>query len=583
MSKKNKEILGIAAAIVAALIVLAAVLAVKGRKTDRQSVISNDACDVNVGLIMGPPSMGLGYFMNEAENGNTYNNYSFTVEGIDYSTLAAKLNDGTYDIITCPSNVSSILYNNKDLKDSVEVISINNLGLLHILTTDDSINSMEDLKGRTVYSIGEGGPPEYTFEYLLDKYGLTGQVNFSFRSTPFEVLNLLQDEPGAIALLPQPFVEVAKLLVDNLRTPIDVTEAWNKLNVESGAQSVTTVTVVRKSFLQEHRQAVDEYLEYAKKSTDYTLANVEQAAKWTEKYETFLNPDIAVNAITQCSICTITGSKMKSILSGFLQIMYELNPDSVGGKMPDDEFYYIPSSDSNNADNTGKGTNVDSAAGNTAQNETLSATDSSSGNSENASNGNSENATQEAASGNDGGNYGNNYADNSQNSGSGNGFADNSLNNTAGNHPSDNGVGEVKIPAGNYTVTANIWFRKEDSGLPLNPHITSDVFPPKDPVSNNALLTVDNSGNCSVRVPVVIQSKVMTIQELSGFSNVSVENIERDGDGNITAITLGLGKLDSIGTVVTDSCTASLKMGDLAMSISGFSRDQTWPAMFEMN
>ena len=142
MSKKNKEILGIAAAIVAALIVLAAVLAVKGRKTDRQSVISNDACDVNVGLIMGPPSMGLGYFMNEAENGNTYNNYSFTVEGIDYSTLAAKLNDGTYDIITCPSNVSSILYNNKDLKDSVEVISINNLGLLHILTTDDSINSM---------------------------------------------------------------------------------------------------------------------------------------------------------------------------------------------------------------------------------------------------------------------------------------------------------------------------------------------------------------------------------------------------------------------------------------------------------
>ncbi len=256
MIKKNKEILGIIAAIFIAVIVLSIVLIVKNNKREESASASDEACDVNVGLIMGPPSMGLGYFMNEAESGNTYNNYSFTVEGIDYSTLAAKLNQGTYDIITCPSNVSSILYNNKDLNDSVEVISINNLGLLHILTTDTSINSMEDLKGRTVYSIGEGGPPEYTFEYLLDKYNLTGQVNFSFRSTPFEVLNLLQDEPNAIALLPQPFVEVAKLLVNDLRTPIDVTKAWDELNVSSGAQSVTTVTVVRKKFLEEHRQAV---------------------------------------------------------------------------------------------------------------------------------------------------------------------------------------------------------------------------------------------------------------------------------------------------------------------------------------
>lgn len=279
MIKKNKEILGIIAAIFIAVIVLSIVLIVKNNEKTENTSVSDDACDVQVGLIMGPPSMGLGYFMNEAEAGNTYNNYSFTVEGIDYSALAAKLNQGTYDIITCPSNVSAILYNNKDLNDSAEVISINNLGLLHILTTDTSINSMEDLKGRTVYSIGEGGPPEYTFEYLLDKYGLTGQVNFSFRSTPFEVLNLLQDEPGAIALLPQPFVEVAKLLVNDLRTPIDVTKAWDELNVSNGAQSVTTVTVVRKKFLEEHRQAVEEYLEYAKKSTDYTLENVSQAAE----------------------------------------------------------------------------------------------------------------------------------------------------------------------------------------------------------------------------------------------------------------------------------------------------------------
>lgn len=612
MIKKNKEILGIIAAIFIAVIVLSIVLIVKNNEKTENTSVSDDACDVQVGLIMGPPSMGLGYFMNEAEAGNTYNNYSFTVEGIDYSALAAKLNQGTYDIITCPSNVSAILYNNKDLNDSAEVISINNLGLLHILTTDTSINSMEDLKGRTVYSIGEGGPPEYTFEYLLDKYGLTGQVNFSFRSTPFEVLNLLQDEPGAIALLPQPFVEVAKLLVNDLRTPIDVTKAWDELNVSNGAQSVTTVTVVRKKFLEEHRQAVEEYLEYAKKSTDYTLENVSQAAEWTEKYETFLNPDIALDAIPQCSICTITGNEMKTILSGFLQIMYELNPDAVGGKMPDDEFYYIPEAEQKlSADSTqqGKeaGTNNSQTTGESQQagegitgeqaDGTLIADNT--GNAENANgsdgSGDSDGLSNTGSTDNSGiaGGNGGSDSGNAYSNGSGNGYAGECGNTSNGQtdnsqqagQGADTGSGASKssIEAGTYTVTANIWFRKEDSGLPLNPHITSSIFPPKDPVSDNAQLTVDSDGNCSVRVPVVIQSKVMTIQQLEGFSNTTLMGVERDGSGNITAVTLGLGKLGLVNDTVTDTCVATLQMGDLAMSISGFSKDQIWTAQFQMN
>ncbi len=314
----------------------------EAESTARELMGSADATDVNVGLIMGPPSMGLGWMMNQNEQGETYNNYNFTVDGIDYSALAAKLNEGTYDIITCPSNVSAILYNNTDMNEDVKVISINNLGLLYIVTTDPSIQSMEDLTGRTVYSIGEGGPPEYTFDYLLEQYGFSDQINFSFRSTPFEVVNLLQEEENAVALLPQPFVEVAKLLVENLNVPIDVTAAWDDLNLDTGAESVTTVTIVRTKFLEEHEQAVVEYLNLSKQSTDYTLANVEQAAAWTETYETFLNPDIAIDAIPQCNICTITGEELRQKLSGFLQIMYDLNPDAVGGSMPDDNFYYIP-------------------------------------------------------------------------------------------------------------------------------------------------------------------------------------------------------------------------------------------------
>ncbi len=313
--------------------------------SDRESneiMGDSEATDVNVGLIMGPPSMGLGYFINEEEAGNTYNHYNFEVAGVDYAAVAASLNQGDYDIATVPSNIAAILYNNEDMKEQVKVISIGNLGLLYILTTDPSISTLDDLKGRTVYSIGEGGPPEFTFDYLMEAAGLSDDVNFSFRPTPFEVLNLLQEEENAVALLPQPFVEVAKLLVPNLRVAIDVTEAWDGLNIDSGAESVTTVTVVRTAFLEEHEQAVIEFLDMSKKSTDYCLEHLDEAAAWTEEYETFLNPEIAKEAIPECSICTITGTEMKKIFSAFLEIIYDLNPEAVGGKMPDDDFYYFP-------------------------------------------------------------------------------------------------------------------------------------------------------------------------------------------------------------------------------------------------
>ena len=480
---------------------------------------STDACDVNVGMIMGPPSMGMGWMIQEAADGNTYNNYNFEVGGVDYTALASKLNTGDYDIIHCPSNVGAILYNNKDMNEEVEVIDIGNLGLLYILTTDPSVQSMQDLQNRTVYSIGEGGPPEYTFGYLLEQEGLSDSVNFSFRSTPFEVLNLLQDEENSIALLPQPFVEVAKLLVEDLNVPIDITEEWDSLKLESGAESVTTITLVRKKFLEEHEQAVVEYLNLAKKSVDYCLTHVDEAAEWTDKYETFLNPEVAADAIPYVNMCALTGETMKEKLSGFLQIMYDYNPDAVGGSMPDDDFYYMPSADSM----------IESEV-------------------------DADTVKEEASD-----------------------SADSQDTDTA-----ETKTETTQTPAkeGTYTVSANIWFKKEDSGLPMNPHITSDIFPPKDPVVDNATMTVDKDLHATVEIPILIKNKIMNIKEITGLDIIDSKKNE---DGYLTDITVDIGTITYLEDVVEKTCEISLDMGELAMTISGFDREQKWPASLQVN
>lgn len=519
---KKRFMAAAAAALALVMAVPSPVLA--GEPSDDISYMgSTDATEVNVGMIMGPPSMGMGWMIHENEEGNTYNDYNFEVDGVDYTALASKLNTGDYDIIHCPSNVGAILYNNKDLKEEVEVIDISNLGLLYILTTDDSIKSMDDLKGRTVYSIGEGGPPEYTFGYLLDQEGLSDDVNFSFRSTPFEVLNLLQDEENSIALLPQPFVEVAKLLVPDLKVPIDITEEWDNLKLESGAESVTTITIVRKKFLEEHEQAVVEYLNLLKKSVAYSLSHVDEAAEWTDTYETFLNPEVAADAIPYVNMCAITGQEMKEKLEGFLKIMYDYNPDAVGGSMPDDDFYYIPPEGSMEE-----------------------VTDKTTDNVKDADTTDTEASTE------------------------GSGADDTEKKETT----------QTPAEAGTYTVSANIWFKKEDSGLPMNPHITSDIFPPKDPVVDNAEMTVDEDGNATVKVPILIQDKIMSIQKIEGLDIVDSET---DENGNLKSITVNVGKIKYLEDVVTKTCNITLQMGDLAMTISGFGKDQQWPATFQLN
>lgn len=480
-----------------------------------------DACDVNVGLIMGPPSMGMGWFINEAKEENTYNNFNFEVGGVDYTALASKFNTGDYDIIHCPSNVGAILYNNTDLKEEAVVADIGNLGLLYIMTTDPSVQSMQDLQGRNVYSIGEGGPPEYTMGYLLEQEGLT-DVNMSFKSTPFEVLNLLQDEENSIALLPQPFVEVAKLLVPGINTPIDITQEWDSLDLENGAESVTTITIVRKSFLEEHEEAVVEYLNMCKASVDYCLTNPKEAAAWTDEFETFLNGEVAEAAMPYVNMCAITGNEMKDKLSGFLQIMYDYNPDAVGGAMPDDDFYYIP------PEGSMMETSVNSDEVKAEANEAKSS---------------DAEPEMEAAS---------------------------------------ESETESLIPAeeGTYTVSANIWFAKEDSGLPMNPHITSDIFPPKDPVVDNATLTVDSDLHATVEIPILIKNRIMNIKEIDGLD---ITDSTRNDEGYLTSITVDLGTIEYLNEVISQSCSISLDMGDLAMTISGFDKEQQWPATFQIN
>ena len=313
-------------------------------ETEKEETETSDAAGsgtvIRVGSLKGPTSMGLAELMDRAEKGETENDYTFTMAG-KADELVGSIASGDLDIVLVPANVASILYTKT--QGNVNVIDINTLGVLYVVASDDSISSMEDLKGKTVYMTGKGTTPEYVMNYLLSENGLAdGDVTLEFKSEATEVASVLKEDSSAVGVLPQPFATAACIQNEALKPVLDLTEQWNLLNKENGSQLVTGVTIVRSDFLKENEEAVKLFIEDHKASAAYTSEHLDEAAEMVAALGIVEKAPIAKKAMPACNIVCITGEEMKSALSGYLSVLEAADAKSVGGQLPADDFYYLP-------------------------------------------------------------------------------------------------------------------------------------------------------------------------------------------------------------------------------------------------
>ena len=293
---------------------------------------------VRVGSMKGPTTMGLLNLQSLAEAKTAGQPYEFTmVTAAD--ELVSKVVGGELDIALVPANMASILYNKT--QGGVSVIDINTLGVLYIAASDETITGMEDLKGRTLCLTGKGTTPDYALQYLLKQNGLsTDDVTLEYKSEATEVASVLSQQADAVGLLPQPFATVACQQNESLKIVLNLTEEWDK--VSDGSSLVTGVTIVNNDFLTEHPDAVATFMEEHRKSSEYANANVDETAEAVAASGIIEKAPVAAKAIPYCNITYIDGADMKAKLSGYLQTLFDLDPSSVGGTLPADDFYYLP-------------------------------------------------------------------------------------------------------------------------------------------------------------------------------------------------------------------------------------------------
>ena len=299
----------------------------------------SDAETLRVGSLKGPTTIGLVSLMDKASNGESEGAYEFTMAA-DASELAAQVVSGDLDIALVPANLASVLY--QKTKQGIEVIDINTLGVLYVVSADDSIHNIGDLKGKTLYMTGKGTTPDYVLQYLLKANSLsTDDVTIEYKSEATEVAAVLKEQEDAIGLLPQPFVTAAMAQNENLKMVLDLTEEWDKTQPENGSSLVTGVTVCRKEVLEQNPEAAELFVKEHGESAEWVNANVTDAAELVAAAGIIEKAPIAAKAIPYCSIVCIDGKDMKTRLSGYLEALYEMEPSAVGGQMPDDGFYYL--------------------------------------------------------------------------------------------------------------------------------------------------------------------------------------------------------------------------------------------------
>lgn len=294
---------------------------------------------LRVAALKGPTAMGMVKLMEDARAGTSANDYEFTLAGSP-DEIVGNIVKGEFDIAAVPTNLAATLYNKT--QGRVQLVALNTLGVLYVVEAGDTVHSVGDLAGRTVYSTGKGSTPEFALNYVLEQNGILDDVTVKYKSEHAELAALLSQGQAELALLPQPFVTSALAQNPDLRVALDLTAEWDK--AAQGASQLTMGCIVaQKSFLDENAAAAAAFLAEYEASVEFVTdpANLDAAAAMVVAEGILPKEPVAKQALPQCSITFLAGEEMKKAASGFLKVLYDADPQSVGGVLPDDGLYRV--------------------------------------------------------------------------------------------------------------------------------------------------------------------------------------------------------------------------------------------------
>ncbi|MDU6359263.1 MAG: MqnA/MqnD/SBP family protein [Clostridiales bacterium] len=291
---------------------------------------------LEVAALNGPTGIGMVQMLEEMEGAENPKYNIALYQSPD--EIVGKVVSGELDIACVPSNLGAVLYNKTE--GGIKLLGMNTLGVLYIVENGQTVQNIEDLKGKTILSSGKDSTPEFVLNYILNEAGLVPgeDVTVEFMGNHSDIASKLMAEEGTIALLPQPFVTTVLAKNENIRMAIDVNEAWNNLNQMDLPMGII---IANANVVKDNAKGIEAFLKDYETSVKFVDENLEDAVALVEKFGIVPNAALAKVAIPKCNIVYRDSSASKDSLNKFYEILEQANPKAVGGKLPDEAFYTL--------------------------------------------------------------------------------------------------------------------------------------------------------------------------------------------------------------------------------------------------
>lgn len=285
--------------------------------------------NIKIGTLVGPTGMGLIDLKdNENVDMELYQNPTDAVQ---------KLIAGDIDVACVPSNLGGVLYNKT--KGNIQILTTVVNGVLYVVENGETIKSMQDLKGKTIYGSGKGGTPEYVLSALLDNAGLKegSDVQVEWLDSHVTVAQKVASNPGSIGLLPEPQVSSLTMKNNNVKIALDLNMLWKDMTEQELPMGIV---IAKKDFVESRTEDVDILLSFIKDSVADVQTSSDEVVQKIVDAGIVPLADVCREVIDNCALVCYSGDETKAALGEFYKILFAADPTSIGGKMPGDDIYY---------------------------------------------------------------------------------------------------------------------------------------------------------------------------------------------------------------------------------------------------
>ncbi|MCR5764172.1 MAG: ABC transporter substrate-binding protein [Treponema sp.] len=294
---------------------------------------------VRIGVLAGPSGIPMAKQMESTTIGGADASYEVFAGA---AQLLPKLIKGEIDIGFLPPNMAAKVYNINN--KAIVTAGISGGGMLYLITKDNSIKTLQDLRGKTVTVAGQGATPDFMLRYLLsrEEIGTDGQTNgviLDFSIPNAEIAPALISDKIEYALVPEPFATAAQSKNPEIIRALDIQKIYQQIQNTKEIYPMTLI-VANAEFAQEHADILKSFLKSYKGSSEWTKANPEKAGKLAEQASIGLTASVAEKAIPNCAYMFESATKGRESVESLLRVFMSFNSASIGGKLPDEEFYF---------------------------------------------------------------------------------------------------------------------------------------------------------------------------------------------------------------------------------------------------